>query len=609
MTHLIPFWLLREPYRQFFWLFCIIAGVLAPVWMAPPNTEAPRNSLSFVGWSVVFALFPLATLWLIHRVRRWLDRSVTQQEATEGIEPEDFGWLVWMVESLYAIAYGYHTVCGKMKSEKGYTEPVPEAVFTEAAPKLLLAAATGVIVVFVARYYAKFWRWLPKLERLDGVLTTAQENLKQTSQRSQHILAVVERDAALSALSVVIDRFERYPQSTELARFMEEARTATLGLYKPLSTLLPKLKDNDRELVSFMALYTSYCRTETIRFEREPGEGVCTFATRFPHYALAVRSVLRCLNALALGEERDATRRSMEIHQGRFEYYALSNKAPLEWLAWDVGSAMDPAWCVFLERFALCLRIFDAPWTRYFLVRDNDKPRATTARYRKVLCVREPVEFTPTRGGPRVIVENVPLPVPYWSVAAIEEARKANPYLWEENAQPEQLLTQFHSRVAKYGPAVREFVERFEPGKTFRDGPMLAIFDSDREVPAKAVLDGVNAKQGAAQPPLEAVSVKDVVTQTYHSPSRPPKLRFFDAEEYRSVFHDGAIMDDLFAVWDVNKNDWVLSIGISGEIDGAAVNLIYASETMSQGKPSWSEIKTALTHIFRDTSQGSLEDI
>ncbi len=411
-------------------------------------------------------------------------------------EPDHWAWAILAIDCFVAMSLGY------FGHDRPQVRP-PMDVLVDSLPKLALAVAIGVLVVFFVNFVAKYE------EIIRASAATAQNYIALNKTEQESHRALKEANALLHAQTTNIDNtirtwsdnIEQYyaeiathKVQTLLRRYYDMTddviyKTAADRLNEDFNKFLKihtRVLDNKKEnhqSVALIALYVAYCNTERLAFGDGASLGTCQFATRFEHYALAVRTVVQQLFRLS------ARNRNNVPALKDYEFYALSTTPCEEWLTRSkepIIGHISPDWLIFLERFVIWSKFFRIKWHRLYVPSgrsfDSDagkgpyvvlchkaKLRYTEKNPEDVQGLSEAKEDLFAGKAHRYEERTLLLPVVAWKTIDMNTHREKNPDLWNEaakNGPQDELLVHFADRVRAEAETeiakriVRRFLER-----------------------------------------------------------------------------------------------------------------------------------------------------
>ena len=540
---------------------------------------------------------------------RWRQRVIA---VTNGmLNFEFFGWIVWVTAVLAGIASSFKHAAVSI-GNAGFLEGYLQTL-NVAAGDLILASIIGAIVLFFVQLLNVHQGAIVKAgeaaEKAEAAAQGATRAVAKTGEIIPDLNDQIEK--TLNILETTSNILGSETLSHNLAITLEKIAGSNPALeqIRELSDMIvlrikqingeithtfrdgPHSGKNDLfDLVSLAAIYTSYLKVETLSFEgddEDMGRRGCRLSTRYPHYALAVRSVVEALDKLDNPKKK------------RYKYYTVFNRRPVNFFNPENpnvrNSLANVNWSIFfLEKFCRWHGESDIPYTRYFLNLQERDPKTGT--------------IPPTPGDlehdleKRFILCNI-------------NAGTVRPCLWGEAAHaltkrnawldlPEDQATAMIAAAEEILPSneVRETLKDLECIQSLADPSYVILEEDDKLKVEKAIRRYRDV--------VEFKTLKEVLP-AYHAPSSPPKkLRFKNAKIYDDFFSNG-VPHDLFAVWDEEKvnektktqGSWSLCIGtMVGESDPTAVEMICTTPDRPLKDLHWDNLEQKLSRLFRRES-------
>jgi len=506
---------------------------------------------------------------------------------------EFFGWVIWVTAVLAGITNSFKSMqlSAPLSTWERYL-----AALNMAATDLILASIIGSIVLFFIKLLEQYQDAIIESQFAAAASQSAAESATDAVAKAQTITP-----ALAAQVKKTLDIFETTSNVLEVdtlshrlaasLKSIAESDTALAQVRELSSRMVTRISQISQEitysyasgtqpnemdtfdLVSLSALYTTYLKVETLTFEGETGEvgrRGCRLSTRYPHYALTVRSVVEALHAL---------------DPNRYSYYTIFNRSPLSFFnpeRPDVNPIANMSWtALFLEKFCRWHHEQDIGYQRYFVTVDENEDRGRVP----------PINFV-TRGqlGGYYILCNIKHGI-------------ARPVLWGEAAkvlkQPDA-WTEFAGDDMKAMPRIALDILPSQKAES-----TLCSLDIIQKLanPAYVILDSEDMKkvEQAIQPDLTEMAFKPLrdILLTYHSQTTPPRVLKFDSWDQYEDFFGQQIPRDLLAIRDNTTSKWCLCIGsIMGESDPTAVEMIYMTEKRQLKHLSWDLLTEKLSALF-----------
>ena len=480
--HLHGPWLCRRfgpgrPGRRFSWFLVVIASAATPMAAVDALTRECASAYWVVVTAFAVAAFAPAMLYIVlllleaHVARTRSSRTgvsgdgVGRDSPSRASEPEDWAWLVWTTEVIVATSIGF--------GHFPRSQHIEAAEFVaESMPKLMLASATGILVLFFVHFIARYDETIDRVERAGKQLDKLKEF--QMDARTMTNAAVAFRDrAAVQDVQRLLRHLSGFSADPTFSQAADEFTAEIEGFHLTYMDMgrqgsSPPLREDiyTEERVALAAFYVAYRTTERLSFGRGATPGPCRFTTRFEHYALAVRMVERQLLRLSANLDDPAHL----PQRASYEFVALSTAPFAEWLTRSmdpISGHVSPDWLIFLERFVMWNRIFGVRWTRLFV---QERPVAPPpGRGQCVLCRKVRLTYPELRNkedhsDPDVAPEPLTCFLPVVSWNGLDKHRNDRRHMWSETGEPnkiDQLLTAFAERVEEENafPLARSIVE------------------------------------------------------------------------------------------------------------------------------------------------------
>jgi hypothetical protein len=555
------------------------------------------------------------------RVQDWRERAGALLRGL--LRLEFFGWIVWVSSTTLGIADALKKVTPELLDKTPGTTPLDSWywVLNEAAYNLIRATVIGTIGLFFAQLIRKFQITIDKADQAaSGANTAAVEasravkeaittipQLEGQVRKTLNILNtsynILESETLSHHLSTTLELIAESDPALEQVKELSERIVARIGQINEeiTHTFIGTRGTPQRDLfdlVSLSALYTTYLKVETLSFEGpETGRRGCRLSTRYPHYALAVRSVVEAL---------------YRLDSERYRFYTIFNRAPEHFFNPENPDVESPLanvnWTVlFLEDFCRKHNRDQVPYTRYFITLDDEEGRPKG-------------KIPPTDAVVRYDLSSS------FILCSMRDS-KYRPFLWGESAwmvfSDEQHLGSDSDGVSPGWSylsrselkAMQEAAREIIPPKEFQDtlkslggllklaDPSYVIVDEESRVKVENVILPL-------QPDIKLLPLRDIMLD-YHNPEcHPIILKFKNWQKYKEFFFNDGIPRDLIGVWDKRagqdgKGDWCLCMGtMVGESDPTAVVMTYITERRELKDLPWDRLKKKLSLLFCEDLSG-----
>lgn len=513
---------------------------------------------------------------------------------------EFFGWIIWITALLAGItgAFKNFRVANQTSLWEMYL-----SIINTAAGDLILASIIGSIVLFFIKLLDTYQGAILKAKETAEAAQGAAEGATQAITEAGKIVPSLQIQVkkTLDIFHITSNVLKVDTLSSKLASSLQHIAddNTALAQVRELSTMMairidqilqeithtyhhgagPGERDNF-DLVSLAALYTTYLKVETLSFDgdqKDVGRRGCRLSTRYPHYALTVRSVVEALHAL---------------DSDRYVYYTIFNRPPVNFFNPERPDVRNPianmTWtALFLEKFCRWHHQDNIRYNRYFVTVDEHTvhgkvpPMDLVARDELneffILCNIK-------RGVPRPIL---------WGEAA---RVLLEPEMWTELAPEDANAMAEIARDILPAEHVERMLTSVEMMKSLAN-PSYVILDRDeKEKVEEAIKDSLFE--------IQFKPVRDILL-TYHSPSTPPQILKFDTFSQYQEFFGQQIPRDLLGVWDQVTKKWCLCIGsMVGESDPTAVEMIYMTEKRNLRHLPWELLTEKLSKLFLIDEEG-----
>lgn len=548
---------------------------------------------------------------------RWAERADALWHGL--VRLEFFGWVIWVTSAVAAIggALRHPPLSDPPFSELSVLNKYFRTLDT-AAFDLIRATVIGTIVLFFVQLLKTYQ---------DAIIAAgkAAKDAEQASQRARD--AISRADKILPALSQqmnkAIDLFKtagnyqnanliaaNFAQSlriiSESGPALAHVRELSERVFEHVGLINREINQSSAlagkppdyfDLASLSAIYSTYLRVESLSFEGDADSGLGGYrlSTRYPHYALAVRSVVDAITQLDPTHER-------------YKFYTIFSREPERFFNPKPGrSQTDVTWpqvsinwtTLFLERFCRWQNRMGIPYTRHFVTCGRNSSGSRSPIPPLSAVVDEQLEKY-------VILCNVkdgrrrPL---LWGEAAWEffecdEAALTGQSVWSYLSEDEARGLKAAVRQVIPPPAVREALGAVDFVRQLTRPSYLIVGPDKRKS-----FDGAIRQH---EQEIEFRPLREIL-HDYHSQTCPPvKLVFERDTTYESFFSD-KIPRDLLAVWDAVKQCWCLCIGtMIGEEDPSAIVMVVTTKDRPLKNLPWSELEDKLSTLFcTDTPSGN----
>lgn len=541
------------------------------------------------------------------RLIHWLMRAKALLHGV--IRLEFFGWVIWVTAAITAIA-------GALRNAPLTDKTFDELDFLQkyfrtldfAAYDLIRATVIGTIVLFFVQLLKTYQNAIIAAEEAARNAGTAAKDAETAIKAAQSILPTLNKQVqrtieifqAISPIAGVDILASKIAENLNAIG----SSSAALGQVKELSErLFEYLKRINQEInssygagaqasqfdmVSLSAIYTTYLKVESLSFEGTDsgtGQSGIRLSTRFPHYALAVHSVVEAIYRL------DPT---------RYRFYTVFNREPEQFFnpeRLDTPQASVDWTVLFLERFCRWQHRDNIPYTRHFVT--YRQMRGTSSRDERgarqngppqhglvdeqlegnfILCNIRDGQKRPCLWGEAA-----------WDVVEGGDASEARS-VWSYLSEPE--LGELKEAVRQVVPSleVRAALASLDMLKDVAT-PSYIIVSRDR----KAKFDSV-IKQHENE--LVFVTLKEALLE-YHSHAAPPQKLVFERYADYEQFFGKTMPRDILAVWDTLEQCWCLCIGaMVGESDPNAVVMFVTSKERRLKHLPWDTLTAKLSALF-----------
>ena len=521
------------------------------------------------------------------------------------IRLEFFGWVIWVTAAVTAIA-------GALRNA-----PLNDPTFAQlnflqkyfytldaSAYDLIRATVIGTIVLFFVQLLKTYQEAIIAAERAakdagqaakdaEKAISEAQRILPTLNSQMQKTIEVFQTTGAVSGVAILANDI------AQNLSFIAKSDAALTQVKELSERLIDHFSRINREvsnsynigghvshfdLISLSAIYTTYLKVESLSFEgSEVGQGGIRLSTRYPHYSLAVHSLVEAI---------------YRLNPERYRFYTVFNREPEQFFnpeRLDSTQASVDWTVLFLERFCRWHRKENLPYARHFVtyergpVPSRDDLRGGQKGPPQHGLVDEQLEknyiLCNVRDGQRR-----PCLWGEAAWAAIEGDEAAAPSVWSylSGAEAEELKR-----------SVREVIPRREVRAALASVDMLrqlttpsyVIINRDR----KARFDSIVSQYEGE---IAFVTLKEALLE-YHSRATPPqKLVFERYGDYEQFFGD-VVPRDMLAVWDTIEQCWCLCMGtMVGENDPNAVVMFVTSKERRLKSLPWEELTAKLSALF-----------
>jgi hypothetical protein len=517
---------------------------------------------------------------------------------------EFFGWIVWVTAVLAGIASSFKHTLDQIKIT-GVVESYLGTI-NVAAGELILASIIGAIVLFFVQLLNLQQNTILKAgeaaEKAGAAAQGATQAVAKTGEIIPDLELQVERtlnilditgnilgsETLSHNLSITLRKIADNNPALEQIRELSEMIVGRINqIHKEITYSYGEKaagRNDHFDLVTLAAIYTTYLKVETLSFDGEAvGERGCRLSTRYPNYALAVRSVVKALHRL---------------DGARYKYYTIFNRKPVNFFnpeRPDVEEALaNVSWTVlFLENFCRWHYQQNIPYTRYFVEILDDTGRGQIPPLAAVveqeledlfiLCNIRQGNFRPC----------------LWGEAAKLLSEKD---AWTDLSEAEANMMNAMAKEITLHKEVEQTLKTYDSIKNLANPSYVILKKSAKEELENAV--------GFPKAVLEFRQLKEILLN-YHSQTSPPQRLGFDTEQRYKDFFGKQIPHDLLAVWDnetINqttgsKGGWCLCIGtMVGESDPTAVEMICMTAKRQLRHLSWDTLSAALSDLFLNES-------
>lgn len=517
------------------------------------------------------------------------------------IRLEFFGWVIWVTSAITAIAGALRnlpltdpTFVGLYFLQKYFR------TLDFAAYDLIRATVIGTIVLFFVQLLKTYQEAIIAAEKAARNAGRAAKDAEKAINEAQRMLPSLE-----AQMRQTIDVFRTTGQmagveflAKNVAGHLDavaksgpalmQVNEFSARLFEHLSRIYREVTSsynlggggNPFDLITLSAIYSNYLKVESFNFEDGPvGQGGIRFSTRYPHYLLAVQSLVEVINRL---------------DPNRYRFYTVFNREPERFFnpaGLDSSHAIVDWTALFLERFCRWHYRDDIPYTRHFVTYWRDPPQVGDAQGippqhgvvddqldgSLILCNIRDGQKRPCIWGEQawaIIESNEKASLPTWAYVPASEIVELKKAMGDLIPPP-----QVRDALASV-----DIIRRISV-------PSYVIIGRDQE----SRFDSVMRQHGGD---IAFVSLKEALLE-YHSRSeRPQKLVFERYSDYEQFFGK-VIPRDIVAIWDTVEQCWRLCVGtLVGEDDPNAVIMFVTSKERGLKNLPWDELTAKLSKLF-----------